>query len=76
MITVLNDVVVSMIKAEMAWQGLTQLDVAIRLGKRPEYIQRRLSKSVGLSITDVEEIGAALGVTFLQPVRHTRQRAS
>lgn len=76
MITVLNDIVVSDIKAEMARRGLTQLDVANRLGKRPEYLQRRLSRTVPLSVTDVEEIGAALGIVLLQPHRQLARRAS
>jgi len=77
MITVLNEIVVSEIKAEMARRNVTQYDLATRMGKRPEYISRRLSLSVGLSVKDVEQIGAALGVVFLQPSRHlVARRAS
>ena len=76
MITVLNEHVIGSIKAEMAWQHLTQLDVAIRLGWRPEYLQRRLAGKVALSITDVEQIGGALGVSFLQPMGYPARRAS
>lgn len=76
MITVLNDLVISSIKAEMAYQGLTQLDVANRLGIRPEYLQRRLSGHVALSVTDVERIGIALNTNFLEPSRRVQRRAS
>ena len=76
MITVINDLVASAIRAELAWRGMSQLDLANMMDKRPEYIQRRLSGRVQLSITDAEEIGLALGVTFIEPKRHTVRRAS
>lgn len=76
MITVLNELVISNIKAEMAFQGLTQLDVANRMQRRPEYVQRRLSGQVPLSITDVEQIGIALNVNFVEPTRRTARKAS
>ena len=75
MITVLNDLVASAIKTEMAWQGLTQLDLANRLGWRPEYVQRRLASKVPLTLADVEEISEALGVSFLQPIQLRHPRA-
>ena len=75
MITVLNEVVASEIKGELARRSMSQLDLAIAIGKRPEYVQRRLSGSVELSVTDVELIGGALGVNFLQLPR-TMRRAS
>lgn len=76
MITVLNELVISSIKAEMAYQGLTQLDLANRMQIRPEYLQRRLSGHVALSVNDVEQIGIALSVSFLEPTRRAQRRAS
>lgn len=76
MITVLNEFVIGSIKAELAWQGMTQLDLALRVGKPPAYIQRRLSGNVPLSLTDTEYISSALGVTLVQPVRRSARRAS
>jgi transcriptional regulator with XRE-family HTH domain len=78
MITVLNELVIASIKAEMAYQKVTQLDLALRIDRSPAYVQRRLSGQAPLSITDAERIGLALDATFLEPRRHalTTRRAS
>jgi hypothetical protein len=76
MIRALNQQIISAIKAEMAWQGFTQFDLSLRLGKRPEYLQRRLAGTVPLSINDVEDIGVALDTNFVRPILPLARRAS
>jgi len=66
MIHSLNDLVISTIKAEMGWQGLNQLQLATRIGKRPEWVQRRLAGTVQMTISDAEAIGTALGVSLVE----------
>lgn len=72
MITVLNDVVRAEIRSEMAWQELTQRELAGRIGWTPEYLSRRLSGPVEFTLTDVERISGALGTPLIQPVQHRR----
>ena len=65
MLTVLNDIVRARIRAEMGWQGITQQQLAERTGFSPEYVSRRLTGHVPLSINDAEIIGSALGVALI-----------
>jgi transcriptional regulator with XRE-family HTH domain len=52
------------IRAEIARQGLTQSEVARRIGTYPQWLNRRLNGDdpYELSVADVEAIAAALGV--------------
>ena len=56
------------IRAEMARQRLTQLEVAARMRWSPGYLGRRLSGAVPWSTDDLDEVAAALGVGTRQLV--------
>lgn len=50
------------IRAEMARQYLSGQQLADKLRWQPKYLSRRLTGAVSLSLDDLEEIAAALGV--------------
>jgi transcriptional regulator with XRE-family HTH domain len=62
----LNQIAAGEIRAEMARQGLTQRELAARLGWNRMSLSRRLSGGMPLSLDDIEGIAAELGVSVTQ----------
>lgn len=54
------------IRAEMARRGLTQGEVAARVGMTQQAVSRRLSGRFGITVDDLERFCAALGLTVEQ----------
>jgi transcriptional regulator with XRE-family HTH domain len=54
------------IKAEMAWQGITQAQLAERLGWGQTTVSRKLLGRRPLEVSDVEHIAEVLGVEITQ----------
>lgn len=49
------------IRAEMARRDISQFELATRIGWRQQYLSRRMSGRVPITINDLETIAAALG---------------
>lgn len=62
----MNDAVRADVRAEMARQEITQRALASRIGWNQEYLSRRLTGAVDFTLTDVEMLGSALNVKFIQ----------
>lgn len=50
------------IRAELARRQWTQAELAQRVGKSKNYLNTRLRDHAPLTVNDIEEIGAALGI--------------
>ena len=62
----LNETARRLIRAKLTYLGLSQADLAIRLGWSRMYVSHRLSGSVLLSLSDLEAIANGLGVPIGQ----------
>lgn len=62
MIVTYSETVPARIRAQMAYQGLSQFALATKMGWRQERLARRMSGRVTLKISELEEIAAALDV--------------
>lgn len=58
------------IHAEMIRQGLTQEDLAERLGRSQQWVSRRITGRTPVDAADVEQIAAALGVPLTRLLPH------
>jgi transcriptional regulator with XRE-family HTH domain len=54
------------IRAAMARQGITQLDLATRAGMSQSYLSRRLTRSTPFTTDDLEQIAKALGIPLTE----------
>jgi len=54
------------IRAELAERGLTQTDLAARLGWQQQKLNRRLTGAVAIDAAELEQVAAALGVPVSQ----------
>lgn len=60
------DVAIAEIKAEMARQDLSQTELGERLGWGQTTVSKRLTGTVPLRVTEIEQIAEALGVSLEQ----------
>jgi len=54
------------IRARIAFLGIRQQDLADRLGEKQNWISKRLTGEVKISVIDLERIASALGVTLTE----------
>lgn len=76
MTTYADDIVAAEIRAELARQRVTQIELAERLGVNRQWVARRLIGAVPLSIDDIARIAEALGVrvtSFTAPIDEQAQ---
>lgn len=62
----INDVAVREIRAEMARQGLSQAELADRLGWSVFQVGRRMRGQIALTLADLDAIAVALNVPMAQ----------
>jgi transcriptional regulator with XRE-family HTH domain len=68
------------IRARIAFLGIRQQDLADLLGEKQNWISKRLTGEVKISVIDLERIASALGVTltelYAQQIDDDLQRVS
>lgn len=64
MLVTYSETVIPEIRAEMGRQGLSQTGLASRLGWKQQYLSRRLSGTVSLTLDELEQISGALNVSL------------
>lgn len=58
----MNTTLIAEIRAEMGRQRMSQTTLAGKLRRRPDWLSRRLTGRVDLTVADVEAIASVLGV--------------